>query len=78
MSFLTKMRDALLPEETKEKIIKHQVKKQINNKLGLNGALDTHVDKLAEKVFEKVDASTVFKAKDMFDKLKAAPKDENK
>lgn len=78
MSFLTRAMNKLLPETAKEKVIKHEVKKQVNAKLGLDGELDKHVDALAEKVIDKVGASNILKAKDMYDKLKAAESKEAK
>lgn len=72
MSFLTRMANKLLPDTAKETIIKHEVKKLVNEKLKLDGELDKHVDELTEKVMGKVDASTIFEAKDIYDKLKAA------
>lgn len=72
MSFLTRVANKILPDTAKEKIIKHEVKKLVNDKLKLDGELDKHVDALAEKVMGKVDPSTIFEAKDIFDKLKAA------
>lgn len=72
MSFWIKLANKLLPHTAKEKIIKHEAKKLVNEKLKLDGELDKHVDALAEKVMGKVDASTLFKAKDIYDKLKAA------
>lgn len=71
MSFLSRKLNVLLPDTMKEKIIKHEVKKLVNDKLKLDGELDKHVDALAEKVMGKVDASTIFEAKDIYDKLKA-------
>lgn len=78
MSFLTRAIDKLLPEKAKEKVIKNEVKKQVNAKLGLEGELDKHVDALSEKVIDKVGASNILKAKDMYDKLKAAESCKNK
>ncbi|EPD3253335.1 hypothetical protein PE051_19850 [Enterobacter asburiae] len=78
MSFLTDIRDKLLPETVKEKIIKHEVKKMVNDKLKLDGELDKHIDAFADKVMDKVDPSTIFKAKDMYDKLKAAESNKDK
>lgn len=78
MSFLTRTIDKLLPETAKEKVIKHEVKKKVNATLGLEGELDKHVDALAEKVFDKVRATDLLKAKDMYDKLKAAEASKNK
>ncbi len=78
MSFLTRTIDKLLPETAKEKVIKNEVKKQVNAKLGLEGELDKHVDALSEKVIDKVGASNILKAKDMYDKLKAAESCKNK
>lgn len=72
MSFLIRLANKLFPDTAKEKIIKHEAKKLVNEKLKLDGELDKHVDALAEKVMGKVDASTIFKAKDIYDKLKAA------
>ncbi|ELQ4793759.1 MULTISPECIES: hypothetical protein [Enterobacter cloacae complex] len=72
MSFLTRVANKLLPDTAKEKIIKHEVKKLVNEKLKLDGELDKHVDAIAEKVMGKVDASTIFEAKDIYDKLKSA------
>lgn len=72
MSFWTRVANKLLPDTAKEKIIKHEAKKLVNEKLKLDGELDKHVDALAEKVMGKVDASTIFKAKDIYDKLKVA------
>lgn len=72
MSFLTRRLNELLPNTAKEKIIKHEVKKLVNDKLKLDGELDKHVDALAQKVMDKVDASTIFEAKDIYDKLKKA------
>ncbi|WBM70292.1 hypothetical protein OH773_19455 [Buttiauxella sp. WJP83] len=72
MSFLTRVANKLLPDTAKEKIIKHEAKKLVNDKLKLDGELDKHVDALAEKVMGKVDASAIFDAKDIYDKFKAA------
>jgi|GEM_PF-1821574 hypothetical protein len=72
MSFFTRVANKLLPDNAKEQIIKHEVKKLVNDKLKLDGELDKHVDTLAEKFMDKVDPSTIFEAKDIYDKLKSA------
>lgn len=71
MSFLSRKLNVLLPDAMKEKIVKHEAKKLVNGKLKLDGQLDKHVDALAEKVMDKIDASAIFDAKDIYDKFKA-------
>lgn len=73
MSFLTKMVDKCLPEKAKTSLVKHKVqkeaKKYVNEKLGLEGQLDKHVEALADKVIDTAGVSNVLKAKDIYDKL---------
>lgn len=79
MSFLTKMVDKCLPEKAKTSLVKHKVqketKKYINEKLGLEGQLDQHVEALTDKVIDTAGVSNVLKAKDIYDKLSKLKKD---
>lgn len=69
MGFLTKVFGKVLPEPAQKKVIKHEVKKLVNDKLGLDGELNPQVDELADKVIEKVGISNILKIKEAYDKL---------
>ncbi len=54
----------------KKKVVKHQVKKLINDKLKLDGEYDEKVEQLADKAVDKIGVDNLIKAKKVIDALK--------
>lgn len=66
MSIFTKTLD-----KGKKSIIKHKVKKTVNDKLSLNSKHDEMIDKIADKSIEKIGINNILKAKKILDTLKS-------
>lgn len=70
MSFFNKLANNILPEAAKEKIIKNKIKSTVKKNIGENEKIEQYVDDVADKIINKVGASNILKAKDIFDDLK--------